>query len=90
MRARTTVLLISAVLAAGTSGSSTSDSGKTDKAASRGRDQRTSIASFPGDRAKLVDLTDRRFISPNRPEGFGAATAEKILDVVRKHIRPTP
>ncbi|MGA4544637.1 hypothetical protein ACPA54_32060 [Uniformispora flossi] len=64
-------------------------SGKEDKAVSRGRDQCTSIGQDPKDRAKLVGLANQRFTAPTHPDGFGAATAEKILDVVHQYICPT-
>jgi hypothetical protein len=62
--------------------------GKDDKAVNRGRDECTSIAAWPTDREKLLDLANKRFISPNHPEGFGLATAARILDVVHTHICP--
>ncbi|MFI5937856.1 hypothetical protein [Actinoplanes sp. NPDC051494] len=55
----------------------------------RGRDQCNSIKSFPDDEAKWLWWTNQRFTSPEHPEGFGDATAAKILDVVRTHICPT-
>ncbi|MFI7249776.1 hypothetical protein [Micromonospora chalcea] len=54
----------------------------------RGRDTCSSIASFPKDEAKLVDLTNQRFTAPGHPEGFGEAKAKKILAAVRTHICP--
>ncbi len=54
----------------------------------RGRDQCGSIADYPNDRAKLVDLTNKRFTAPDAPTGFGLPTAGKILDVVHQHICP--
>lgn len=63
--------------------------GKEDKAVSRGRDQCTSIGQDPQDRAKLVGLANQRFTAPTHPDGFGVATAEKILDVVHQYICPT-
>ena len=60
-----------------------------EKIVDRGRDQCRSIKDFPNDRAKLVDLTSKRFTSPNHPEGFGPAKAAKILDVVHKRLCPT-
>ncbi|MGI5179511.1 hypothetical protein ACQEVZ_24590 [Dactylosporangium sp. CA-152071] len=60
-----------------------------DRIVGRGRDQCSSIKSFPNDRAKLVELTNKRFTSPNHPEGFGLAKAAKILDVVHKRLCPT-
>lgn len=63
--------------------------GKDDKAISRGINQCSSIKSSPDDQAKLIDLTNQRFTSPNHPEGHGLAKAEQILDLVHKHICPT-
>lgn len=63
--------------------------GKDDKAISRGITQCQSIKSSPDDRDKLISLANRRFTSPNHPEGHGLAKAEQILDLVHKHICPT-
>ena len=54
----------------------------------RGRDQCTAIRETPDDRARLIDLTGRRFTAPGHPEGFGASKAAAILDVVRQRICP--
>ena len=54
----------------------------------RGRDHCTAIRESPGDRARLIDLTDRRFTAPDHPEGFGADKAAAILDVVQRRICP--
>jgi hypothetical protein len=62
--------------------------GKTDKAVTRGRNQCSSFKDHT-DRAKLVDLTNQRFISPDHPNGFGLTTASLILDVVHEHLCPT-
>lgn len=66
--------------------------GETDKAVSRGRDTcrayKGTYKGKPADRAKLIELTNLRFTSPNHPEGHGLATAERILDVVHKHLCP--
>ncbi|MFJ9443261.1 hypothetical protein ACIRRH_15525 [Kitasatospora sp. NPDC101235] len=64
-------------------------SDKADRAVSRGRDQCTSVAEWPTDQAKLVDLANKRFTSAKHPDGFGPEKAAKILEVVRKHICPT-
>ncbi|MGR7002418.1 hypothetical protein ACU686_37750 [Yinghuangia aomiensis] len=56
---------------------------------SRGRDPCASIGQDPKDRAKLVGLANQRFTAPTHPDGFGAATAEKTLDVVHQYICPT-
>lgn len=55
----------------------------------RGRDQCSSIKQWPNDRAKLIDLANKRFTAPDHPDGFGAKTAARILDVVHKRICPT-
>lgn len=55
----------------------------------RGRNQCGSIANHPNDRTKLVDLTNKRFTAPDAPSGFGLPTAEKILDVVHRHLCPS-
>lgn len=62
---------------------------KADRAVNRGRDQCSSVLLYPQDKAKLVDLTNQRFTSPNHPRGFGTEKSTKILEVVRKHICPT-
>jgi hypothetical protein len=64
--------------------------GKPDKAVSRGRDQCTSVAQWPDDQTKLVDLVQQRFISPDHPEGFGPEKSARILAVVRQYLCPTP
>jgi hypothetical protein len=60
-----------------------------EQAVDRGRNQCSSIKDFPGDEAKLVDLTNKRFTAPSHPDGFGKAKATKILAAVRKHLCPT-
>ncbi|WP_432976622.1 hypothetical protein [Dactylosporangium sp. CA-233914] len=55
----------------------------------RGRDQCSSIKSFPNNGAKLVDLTNKRFTAPNHPEVFELVEAARILDVVHKRLCPT-
>ncbi|MER5362316.1 hypothetical protein [Streptomyces sp. NPDC002785] len=62
--------------------------GKTEKAVDRGLNTCSSVKSSPKDQAKLTDLTNQRFTSPNHPEGHGTATAEKILKTVRTHLCP--
>ncbi|MGQ0776311.1 MAG: hypothetical protein ACT4NY_18105 [Pseudonocardiales bacterium] len=62
--------------------------GKPDKAVSRGRDQCTSVAEWPDDQAKLVGLVQRRFISPDHPDGFGPEESARILSVVRQYLCP--
>lgn len=54
----------------------------------RGRDQCASIAEWPNDKAKLISITNQRFTSPDHPDGFGKAKAEKILAAVRTYICP--
>jgi hypothetical protein len=54
----------------------------------RGRDQCTAIRESPGDRARLITLTDQRFTTPEHPDGFGADKAAAILDVIRVRICP--
>ncbi len=63
--------------------------GKEGKAVSRGRDQCSSVKEWPSDQAKLVDLTQQRFTSPDHPEGFGPDKSTQILAVVRKYLCPT-
>jgi hypothetical protein len=63
--------------------------GKEDKAVNRGRDQCSSVKKWPNDQAKLVDLTQQRFTSPDHPEGFGPDKSAQILAVVRKYLCPT-
>ncbi|MEU9027745.1 hypothetical protein AB0D46_09445 [Streptomyces sp. NPDC048383] len=63
--------------------------GKEDKAISRGIDTCSAIKSHPGNRAKQVEQTERRWNSPTHPEGHGAAKAAKILDVAHKNICPS-
>ncbi|MFF2122653.1 hypothetical protein ACFVXH_35575 [Kitasatospora sp. NPDC058184] len=64
-------------------------SDKPDRVVSRGRDQCTSVAEWPNDQPKLVDLANKRFTSAKHPEGFGPDKAALILAAVRKHICPT-
>jgi len=62
--------------------------GKSDKAVRRGLNQCSSMKEIK-DRQKLIQLTDQRFSSPDHPDGHGAATAAKILDVVHERLCPT-
>lgn len=66
--------------------------GEPDKAIDRGRNQCSSYDStYDGKaptKAKLIELTNQRFTSPDHPEGFGRPTAERILNVVHKHLCP--
>ncbi|MBZ6258142.1 hypothetical protein KVH22_21740 [Streptomyces olivaceus] len=61
--------------------------GKDEKALSRGADTCRAIKDYP-ERAKQVDVTNKRWSSPTHPEGHGLATAEKILDTTHKHLCP--
>ncbi|MGW8365089.1 hypothetical protein ACWGK1_31615 [Streptomyces wedmorensis] len=61
--------------------------GKEEKAISRGLNQCRSIKDGK-DRAKLIELTNSRFSSPNHPDGHGLTKAEKIIDVVHKRLCP--
>ncbi|MEV0677251.1 hypothetical protein AB0I60_12105 [Actinosynnema sp. NPDC050436] len=65
------------------------DEDNLDKAVNRGRNQCSSVREHPGDQARLVDLTNRRFIAPDASNGFGLEVAERVLAVVRKHLCPT-
>lgn len=47
------------------------------------------FAKFPNDHAGLVERTNTTFIAPDYSEGFGTATAERILAVVHSRICPT-
>lgn len=62
--------------------------GKEEKAVDRGRNQCSLVHNELNDQAKLVDLTNQRFSSPNHPNGFGKEKATKILAVIRKHLCP--
>ncbi|MFD0256977.1 hypothetical protein ACFVH7_01665 [Kitasatospora indigofera] len=62
---------------------------KPDRAVSRGRDQCTSIGTWPNDRQRLLDLTEQRFTSSRHPDGFGPAKTSRILDVVHASLCPT-
>ncbi|MFD8254690.1 hypothetical protein [Streptomyces werraensis] len=67
--------------------------GKDDKAVSRGLNQcssfKTTIDGKKLSRQKLVNYTNYRFTSPNHPNGHGTEIAERILDVVHKHLCPS-
>lgn len=60
--------------------------GKEDKAISRGLDTCSLYKRFPGETAKQIAQTNKRWISPTHPDGHGLATAEKTLDAARKHL----
>lgn len=61
--------------------------GKPDTVISRGRSQCQSIKRGEK-RERLLETTNFRFSSPDHPNGFGTATAAKILDVVHKRLCP--
>ncbi|WP_052706622.1 hypothetical protein [Streptomyces rubellomurinus] len=62
--------------------------GKPDQAVDRARNQCQSMYQFPKDTAKLVDLANQRFTSPEHPQGFGPETAAKINDALRTTLCP--
>lgn len=63
--------------------------GKEQTAVDRGRNQCSSIKTWPNDEKKWVELTKQRFTSPNHPDGFGTVKASKVLVAVRKYICPS-
>jgi hypothetical protein len=60
-----------------------------EQAVDRGRDQCSSVKEWPNDEAKLISLVNKRFTSPDHPQGFGNAKSKKILAAVRKYICPS-
>lgn len=62
--------------------------GKEDKATSRGLDTCAAYVRYPGDTAKQIDTTNKRWSSPSHPDGHGRATAEKILQPAHMHLCP--
>ncbi|MFD7398089.1 DUF732 domain-containing protein [Streptomyces virginiae] len=62
--------------------------GKDDKAVSRGLSQCQSM-NDEKDPTKRVESTNRRFISPNHPDGFGPTKAAFILAAVQTNLCPT-
>ncbi|MET9608255.1 DUF732 domain-containing protein [Streptomyces sp. NPDC006512] len=62
--------------------------GKDDKAISRGLNQCQSMKDEK-DPTKRVESTNRRFISPNHPDGFGPTKAAFILAAVQTNLCPT-
>jgi ABC-type enterochelin transport system substrate-binding protein len=62
--------------------------GKDEKAVSRGSDTCGLIKRYPGDQAKQIEQTNKRWISANHPDGHGLATAEKILHATHEHLCP--
>ncbi|WP_203974288.1 hypothetical protein [Planotetraspora silvatica] len=53
----------------------------------RGRDQCTSIKGSADD-AKLLELAEKRFATPDHPEGFGTAKNKLIMKAVRQYVCP--
>ncbi|MFJ2577597.1 hypothetical protein [Kitasatospora aureofaciens] len=64
--------------------------GKPDQAVDRARTQCQSMYQFPKDKAKLVDLANQRFTSPDHPQGFGPDKAAKINDALHATLCPPP
>ncbi|MFF1779890.1 DUF732 domain-containing protein [Streptomyces virginiae] len=62
--------------------------GKDDKAVSRGLSQCQSMKDEK-DPTKRVESTNRRFLSPNHPDGFGPTKAAFILAAVQTNLCPT-
>lgn len=62
--------------------------GEEDKAVDRARSQCQAVKEATHDQDELINLTNKRFTSPNHPEGHGLDTAEKILNVVERYVCP--
>ncbi|MFG2716462.1 hypothetical protein ACGFX2_38975 [Streptomyces goshikiensis] len=62
--------------------------GKDDKAVSRGLSQCQSMKDEK-DPTKRVESTNRRFIGPNHPDGFGPTKSAFILAAVQTNLCPT-
>ncbi|MGW3324849.1 hypothetical protein [Streptomyces virginiae] len=62
--------------------------GKDDKAVSRGLNQ-CMIMKDEKDPAKRIESANRRFLSPNHPDGFGAGKSALIVAAVQKNLCPT-
>ncbi|MFE9797102.1 hypothetical protein ACFYRL_35905 [Streptomyces goshikiensis] len=62
--------------------------GKDDKTISRGLSQCQSMKGEK-DPTKRVESTNRRFIGPNHPDGFGPTKAAFILAAVQTNLCPT-
>ncbi|MFF5503142.1 hypothetical protein [Streptomyces roseolus] len=62
--------------------------GKEEKALSRGADTCSAYKRYPGEEAKQLDQTNKRWSSPTHPDGHGLATAKKILAASHKHLCP--
>lgn len=60
-----------------------------DMLVTRGRDTCSSIYNFPQDKAKQADETNRRFTSPQHPNGYGIDKAAKIVDAAHTNICPS-
>ncbi|MCX4546926.1 hypothetical protein [Streptomyces sp. NBC_01565] len=63
--------------------------GKDDKAISRGIDTCGTVKNHPGDLAKQVEQTNKRWTSPTHPDGHGQTKAAQILAVSQATICPT-
>ncbi|MFB7908898.1 hypothetical protein ACFC1T_20945 [Kitasatospora sp. NPDC056076] len=62
--------------------------GKPDQAVEQARKQCQALYQFPKDKAKLAQLADQHFTSPEHPQGFGPDTAAKIDDALRSTLCP--
>ncbi|MFJ9771314.1 hypothetical protein ACIRVF_08720 [Kitasatospora sp. NPDC101157] len=62
--------------------------GKPDQAVEQARKQCQAMYQFPKDTAKLVELADQHFTSPDHPQGFGPGTSAKINDALRATLCP--
>ncbi|MGW3041476.1 hypothetical protein ACWC9T_15870 [Kitasatospora sp. NPDC001159] len=63
---------------------------KPDQVVEQARKQCQSMYQFPKDKAKLIELADQHFTSPDHPQGFGPDTAAKINDALRATLCPPP
>ncbi|MFJ9839628.1 hypothetical protein ACIRYZ_04035 [Kitasatospora sp. NPDC101155] len=64
--------------------------GKPDQVVEQARKQCQSMYQFPKDKAKLIELANQHFTSPDHPQGFGPDTAAKINDALRTTLCPSP
>ncbi|ARF77816.1 hypothetical protein ACIG0C_08550 [Kitasatospora aureofaciens] len=62
--------------------------GKPDQVVEQARKQCQAMYQFPKDSAKLVQLAEQHFTSPDHPQGFGPDTAAKINDALRATLCP--
>ncbi|MFI9359658.1 hypothetical protein ACIG5E_01135 [Kitasatospora sp. NPDC053057] len=62
--------------------------GKPDQVVEQARKQCQAMYQFPKDKAKLVELADQHFTSPDHPQGFGPDTSAKINDALRATLCP--